>query len=1136
MTHQKFVRSLAFACVLSAAALGSAAHAQSAVDGAVGGTVHDATGAIVPSAQITVTNNGTNASQTVKSDDQGYFRAIHLQPGSYTIEISAPGFGGYKSSAVVVQVGLLTNVDSNLAPAGTTTEVTVTSEVPAINTTSPDFNTVIDLQILGNLPVNNYRWSSYAALTPGVVSNTDGFGLLSFRGQSVLQNNITIDGADNNQAFFGEERGRTRAGYSTAQSSIQEFQVNTSNYTVEYGRAVGGVVNSITKSGTNKFHGDLYFRDRDAGWGTKSPTTVLTTQNSSGAFVSNVIKPKDWRKQFGGSIGGPILRDKLFFFFAGDRFIRNFPGTGIATSPASFFATPDAVLPAGKVCGQTNPTTGGTNPAAPSTIDAAACTLATNLSNAGIVTSYAQAVTRYTGGLADLNTMLGPVPRTGEQTILFPKVDWQINGRNRASFEVNRLNWASPAGIQTQATNNYATRSFGDDFVKLTFGVAKLDTTITNSLVNQLRYQYGRDFEYEFAQTPSTPYEQNNLLRNGAGNYTNPLGLPPAVFITNGFNFGTATFLQRSKYPDERRWQVADTANWSRGSHNVKFGVDYLHTYDLSTNLRTQYGSFSYNNPQSYFTDLILGQSTNPAVQVRAKNYNSYQQAFGPLSFDFVTHDIGVFAQDEWKASPRLSITYGVRYELQLLPQTFAGVPVNGTSFGSSAIAQTGQMPSDKNNIAPRVGFAFDPTGNGKTSIRGGFGIFYGRTINSTIYSALTSTGNLNQVNGQPVSQATFNYTSTQAGAPSFPQIVGSIGTAGAAPASTFFQPGFQNPYSEQFDLSIQHDLGWHTMIGASYIGALGRKMPNFVDANLPTPTNNVTYSVADATGAGPLAAGRQFSTRFYQRGTGANCTQNGPNSFANSGRPNGCFGAITAIISQAASSYHAVVVEAKHQFYQGLSFNVNYTYSHALDNGVNSTTFTSTNAFTDPLNPSLDYGNSDNNVPHRLVAYAVYTTPKFVHGPLGYLLNSYEIAPSFAGQSGLPYSAASSGTPTTARGDNGAALSALGGGVNGSNGAFRIPILGRNTFRLPRTWVADLRLSKRFDIRDNMNFELLIESFNILNHYNTTQVNTSAYNVTTSATGNSLVYNSAFGTRTAVNSNLAYSPRQVQVGARFHF
>jgi hypothetical protein len=1120
MMQTNMTRRLALACVMAAGVTGTAM-AQSAVDGAVGGTVHDASGAIVPSAQVTVTNNGTSAAQTVTADDQGFFRAIHLQPGSYTIEVTSSGFGTYKSTAVVVQVGLLTNVDANLAAAGSTTTVNVTSEIPAVNTTSPDFSNVIDLQILGSLPVNNYRWSSYAALTPGVVANSDGFGLLSFRGQSVLQNNITIDGADDNQAFFAEERGRTRAGYSTAQSSIQEFQVNTSNYTVEYGRAVGGVVNSVTKSGTNKFHGDLYFQDRDAEWGTRSPTTQLTTINAAGSPVINQIKPKDWRKQFGGGVGGPIIKDKVFFFLAIDKYKRNFPGTGVASSPATFFASPDAALPTGKTCG-------GSGAAAPSTADASNCTLAVNY--LGSATQYAAAVPLYTAGLSGLNSMLGAVPRTGDQNIFFPKIDWQVNSKNHATVEVNRLTWASPAGIQTQATNTYGVRSFGDDFVKLTFGVAKLDTIISSNLLNEVRYQYGRDFEYENAQQPATPYEQSYLLKAAGGAYTNPLGLPPQVSITNGFNFGTQTFLQRPRYPDERRWQIADTANYVHGSHNVKFGFDYLHTDDLSQNLRTQYASFSYSSVGSYLGDFYKSQSATPAVYNGAKAYSSFSQAFGPLSFDLITHDVGVFAQDEWKASPRLSVTYGLRYEYQRFPNTYDAVRnVN--------VPQTFNLPNDKGDFAPRIGFAYDVTGNGKTSVRGGFGLFYGRTVNSTIYSALTSTGNLTQANGIPVSQATITLTPTQTGAPSFPQIFASVGSAANAPASTYFQPGFHNPYTEQFDLSIQHELGYHTTVGISYIGALGRAMPNFVDVNLPTTTSTIAYTVADTTGAGPLASGSVYRTRFFAKGAAGTCAAglNGPAAYSSSQRPNSCYGSITDIVSNSSSNYHAVSVQLKHQLTHGLSFDANYTYSHALDNGVNATTFTSTNAYTDVLNPGIEYANSDNNVPQRFVVFAVYQTPKHYHGALGYLLNSYEISPSFAMQNGLPYSPVTSGTPSTALTSAGT-QSSIGGGVNGSGGAFRVDALGRNRYQLPRTLVADLRFSKRFEIREGMNLELQLEGFNIANHQNVVSVNTTAYNLSTSATADTLTYNTAFQSRTAVNSNYAYSPRNVQAGARFHF
>ena len=216
-----------------------------------------------------------------------------------------------------------------------------------------------------NAPVSNYRWSSYALLTPGVVNDSNGYGLLSFRGQSTLLNNVTIDGTDDNQAFFSEERGRTRAGYSTAKESVQEFQVNTSNYSVEYGRSAGGIVNSITKSGGNAFHGTGYYLDRDSAWAATNSSVTHPIEVSTAPPTYKVVpfKPTDLRRQYGLAVGGPIIKDKVFFFFAADRFYHDFPAAATITgaSPNANFYTPaNANLPAGKTCG-------GTGAAAPST-------------------------------------------------------------------------------------------------------------------------------------------------------------------------------------------------------------------------------------------------------------------------------------------------------------------------------------------------------------------------------------------------------------------------------------------------------------------------------------------------------------------------------------------------------------------------------------------------------------------------------------------------------------------------------------------------------------------------------------------------------------------------------------------------
>src|SRR5260370_273103 len=274
---------LAFACALL---IIGAAFAQSTTDGAIGGTVVDNTGAVVARAKVVTHNEGTNAEKTAETDSSGYYRVIQLQPGNYTVSINQSGFAPFKASQVAVQVGSLTQVSAHLAVAGTVETVQVSGEQPQINYVSADFAPALNQTSIQNLPINGGRWSSFSLLTPGVVSDSNGFGLVSFRAISTLLTNNTVDGADNNQAFFSEERGRTRAGYSTPKVAIQEFQVNTSNYSSEYGRAAGGVVNTVIKSGTNHIHGEAYFYDRDNDIGPPNQFTAIAVQTSPGVFTA----------------------------------------------------------------------------------------------------------------------------------------------------------------------------------------------------------------------------------------------------------------------------------------------------------------------------------------------------------------------------------------------------------------------------------------------------------------------------------------------------------------------------------------------------------------------------------------------------------------------------------------------------------------------------------------------------------------------------------------------------------------------------------------------------------------------------------------------------------------------------------
>jgi hypothetical protein len=307
----KFVKlSFVLSLILAMSAI---AFGQSTVTGAIGGVVTNPNKEVVPNASVTVRNTETNKEDTATTDDQGRYKVSGLQPGTYAVTINSAGFSPYTQEKVTVEVGRETTLNSALSigpVSGGTVEVT--SEAPVINTSQQDFSSNINQTSINELPINGRRWSNFALLTPGAVPDGT-FGLISFRGISGLLNNNTIDGGDNNQAFFAEERGRTRISYSISQSAIREFQVNTSSYSAEYGRSAGGVVNAVTKSGTNEFHGDLFYYQRNNKWGARNPLATKT-ELVNGVFTPVGFKPEDERFSSSATMSKDAISRACLFF------------------------------------------------------------------------------------------------------------------------------------------------------------------------------------------------------------------------------------------------------------------------------------------------------------------------------------------------------------------------------------------------------------------------------------------------------------------------------------------------------------------------------------------------------------------------------------------------------------------------------------------------------------------------------------------------------------------------------------------------------------------------------------------------------------------------------------------------------
>ncbi len=1103
--------------LLALLALGSTSVllAQSIIDGGISGLVTDQTNAVVTGATVTVRNQDTNEQFTATADSAGGFRVIRLRPGTYEVTVTAGNFAPFKASNIIVEVGRVTPIEVKLAVGGKAEQVEVTSEAPVINTVQPDFSNNVNLTALTDLPINMRRWSSFAMSTPGATADGP-YGLVAFRGVSGLLNNNTVDGGDNNNAYYSEERGRTRLTATISQDAIREFQVNTSNFSAEYGHAAGAVVNAVTKSGTNQFHGVAHVFVTDAAMWAKSP--FATNRLANGTTV--VIKPDDRRWQMGANIGGPIKKDKLFFFFNWDQQRENAPG--LATPPASFWNAITVAPPrdgngvancasnyinssGAKV---TNSMTAGQTLWCRGTIIPSSSTMVAAPATPGV----AQA--QVDGAFAYIQKLTGVIQRNKNQYAIFPKIDWIITPKNTFTGSWNHMRWRSMNGVQTSAIVNRA--DWGDDNVDVDTVNGRLVSLITNTLTNEFRTSIGRENQFE-------PLKQ---LFPGEPT-TGPGGLPPEINIP-GYTFGKPYYNDRVANPLEMRYQFADSMTLSVGSSLMKWGFEINHSNDLNDYLYQNGGVYSYSYMQDWISDFTKPSGLCTVGSALGPCYNYFSQGMGPTKYQFATNDYAVFFQEDWHAARRLTINAGIRWDYEQMPKPF---------WTNPALPRTSYTPSDRLDIGPRLGFAYDVTGDGKTVVRGGYGIYYGRIINMYIGNELSVTGaagsQLSTGQLKPGAAGAPIYPNTFLGTPpapcdSVPLVSGKCATGTITTAPNLWGDNVKLPLVHQADLVIEREITRNTVVSLSYLMSMGRRLPFTIDRNINPATSFNTVTV----NGGPQS-GASYRLPAYS-----------------STRPNVAYSNMYYLEDIAQSRYDGIILQVRRRMTKGIQVDASYTHARTTDTNQHTGTGPTGQDAMDPYNLLLERGTSSFDIRHRLNFAAVFQPELHFNKIAGMIVNGFTISPIFAINSGVPLPASISGN-----------ISGGISGILGSGGTNRAPWMSRYPFRGETVGGASLRIARRFRVAEGKRLEVSADVFNLTNHMFPTQYATTLYQLSGSAPNYTLNYcgmgpamtgaaTNSSGARLCNSSIPGYgvvqngnnqdridnAVRKFQVGARFEF
>jgi hypothetical protein len=1083
--------------------------AQTSGNGNITGTVKDSGGAVVPGATVVVVNTDTGISRTLTTNGDGIYVANFLVPGHYEVDASAASFGKVERKNLLLTVGEVLTIDASLPISSVTSAVEVTADTPILDTQKTEVSQTFDPTLLANLPVATRNWSAFVLSTPNVVQD-GGTGLVSFHGISGLYNQNYVDGSNNNQMLFSEARGRSSgAPYVYSIDSIKEFQAETSNYSVEFGQAAGGQVNAITKNGTNSIHGDLFYLLRYPTMNALDPYSKFQALHNGGTpFL--LTQPVHQQNQFGGSVGGPIIKDRLFYFFTYDGFrkvarVLYSDSNTISTTSTGTYTTNNTASPA--QC----PVVGTAGYAQAFGITSAQCLSAINFL------------------AAQSNAAPG---RFQKQNLFFPRIDYHINAKNDFFIDYNFVDFDSSYGYSPANTfSNSSPSTNAPTSYHERFLVAGLTTQLGKASVNQIHFQFGRDLETAGANAPG-----------------------PSV-STGIVTFGMPNALPRVAEPDEHRIQFTDVFSTTHGHHTFKFGGDYNNVHEVMINLFQGGGIYSYGgtnnnvNFQSYIQDAFAGQAgdTDPYA---GYHYTSFVQTVDVINTaagtqgkdDFHMNIIDGFAEDNWKITPTFTLTAGVRYDIQitpapqyLTPPSFISPLVYGNPFPkySATIKNTSR-------VQPRVGFAWQAFPG--TVVRGGYGLFSALNQGSTYYADRVENG-IVQINynysgcGATSGASTVSCTAVPAAGtklrfpnvpfqPTGPSISGSLTPVGGtiptvngpaiAGAQSFhgLDPNFVPPYAHEADLSVEQALPGKMSLSVGYVGTRGMRLPVFIDANLlgQTPHGLRTYNVQNISNQ----VTQQLTVPVYLP----------------SDRINTSIATYNTGFSKANTWYNSLAATVRRPFANGFEAIVNYTWSHASDtgqvNGANGT-FYGGDPPLDPNNQKSENGLSDIDIRNRFTLTMVYQPHLFESNKLAkhliddWILSGTDIAsagqPIFLSMAGTVYSGS---TSATSYGDDGGIY---GGAISSGSGLAttgRPPQIGRNSIIGPGFNDFDFRVSRNIPIHDKIYAQFSANAYNLLNHtIITSVVGTHSQYLNVGATSVGTVTDTCIATAVPVGSTL---------------